>query len=356
MHLLGAARAHRRTAIAGVREKGGSRVTTHPDMFTKGATESGRGGLLHNGPGTFLKAPWIPCETDAIRREGARAVFLGVPFDQATVYRSGSSLAPKMMRFVSDQYLPYLGDFDIDLFEEFGLIDCGDVPIIPANAERSRDNIEASVGAILEAGALPICIGGDHSLPIPIGQALSRHLGERTFGYIHFDAHIDCQPDVDGELFTNWSHMARMVELPNIDPKNMAVVGVRGATNPPEQWNFVEQNGIHMYLMRDVRRDGIEKVVADALEKVTDGVDAFYVSWDSDVVDAAFLPGTDGPEVGGLSSWEILRACEMVGARKPALMDIVELIPAYDLPALISHRLACYFIFHLLGGWATGSP
>ena len=65
--------------------------------------------------------------------------------------------------------------------------------------------------------------------------------------------------------------------------------------------------------------------------------------------------GTDGPEVGGLTSWEILRACEMVGARKPVLMDIVELIPAYDLPALISHRLACYFIFHLLGGWATGA-
>jgi len=330
-------------------------VTTHPDMFTAGAAASGKGGLLHNGPGTFLKAPWVPCETKAIQDEGAKAVFLGVPFDQATVYRSGSSLAPKMMRFVSDQYLPYLGDFDINLFDEFGLIDCGDVPMIPANAERCRNNIEDYVGRVLKAGAMPICIGGDHSLPIPIGQALSNHLGpDKKFGYIHFDAHIDCQPDVDGEKFTNWSHMARMVELPNADPNNMAVVGVRGATNPPEQWKFVEENGIHMYRMRDVARDGIEAVVADALDKVTDGVDAFYVSWDSDVVDAAFLPGTDGPEVGGLTSLEILKACEMVGARKPALMDIVELIPAYDQPALISHRLACYFIFHLLGGWAIG--
>ena len=93
----------------------------------------------------------------------------------------------------------------------------------------------------------------------------------------------------------------------------IGIVGVRGATNPPEQWKFVEENGIHMYRMRDVARDGIEAVVADALDKVTDGVDAFYVSWDSDVVDAAF-----------------------------------------DQPALISHRLACYFIFHLLGGWAIG--
>jgi arginase family enzyme len=259
------------------------------------------------------------------------------------------------MRFVSDQYLPYLGDFDINLFDEFHLIDCGDVPIIPANAERSRNNIEDHVGRILMAGAMPICIGGDHSLPIPIGQALSKHIGEeKKFGYIHFDAHIDCQPDVDGERFTNWSHMARMVELPNADPKNMAVLGVRGATNPPEQWNFIEEHGINLYRMRDIRRDGVEAVVADALEKVTEGVDCFYVSWDSDVVDAAFLPGTDGPEVGGLTSWEILKACEMVGAKKPALMDIVELIPAYDHPSYISHRLACYFIFHLLGGVATG--
>ena len=119
---------------------------------------------------------------------------------------------------------------------------------------------------------------GRHSIPIPIGQAFSDHLGgDKRFGYIHFDAHIDCQPDVDGERFTNWSHMARMVELPNIDAKNMAVVGVRGATNLPEQWNFVEQHGIHLYRMRDITADGVEAVVADALAKVTDGVDAFYV-------------------------------------------------------------------------------
>ena len=329
--------------------------TKHPDMFTADAVSTGHGGLLHSGPGTFLKSPGVACETKAIQEHGAKAVFLGVPFDQATIYRSGSSLAPKMMRFVSDQYLPYLGDFDINLFDEFGLVDCGDVPIIPANAERSRNNIEECVTNVLNAGAMPICIGGDHSLPIPIGQALSKHVGpDKKFGYIHFDAHIDCQPDFHGEPYTNWSHMARMVELPNIDANNMAVVGVRGATNPPEQWKFIEKNGINLYRMREIRRRGVEEVVAEALAKVTDGVDAFYVSWDSDVVDAAFLPGTDGPEVGGMTSWEILKACEMVGAKKPALMDIVELIPAYDHPSYISHRLACYFIFHLLGGMATG--
>jgi len=173
-------------------------------------------------------------------------------------------------------------------------------------------------------------------------------------GYIHFDAHIDCQPNFAGERFTNWSHVARMIELPNVDPANVAIVGARGALNPPEQWDFVEQNGIRVYRMNEIEERGIRVVVNEALDIVTQGTDAFYCSLDSDVVDASAMPGTDAPEPGGLTSHEILRACEMIGARKPAALDIVELIPAYDNPAMISLRLAGYMIMHLLGGMATG--
>lgn len=309
--------------------------------------------LLSVGFPSFMKAPWIPCETRAIRTQGAKAVFLGVPYDQATVYRSGSSAAPRAMRYVSEQFLPYLGDFDVNIFDEFGFADVGDVPMIPANAERCRQAIEDHVHRILAAGAMPICIGGDHSIPIPIGRALSRRV-KGQFGYIHFDAHIDCQPDVAGEKFTNWSHVARMIELSNCDPKNVAIVGARGAINPPEQWNFVQKHRIRVFRMSEVERRGIEDVVEEALDLVEEGTDTFYVSFDSDVVDASAMPGTDAPEPGGLSAREMLRACELVGARKPAVMDIVEVIPAYDHPSFISLRLACYMILHVLGGMATG--
>lgn len=310
-------------------------------------------GLAQSSFPSFMGAPWIPCEADRIRDMGAKVAFLGVPFDQATVYRSGSSHAPRALRYVSEAFLPYLGDFDINVFDEFRIADVGDVPMIPADAARCRDHIEHHVSQVLQAGAMPICIGGDHSIPIPIGSALSKHFTGK-FGYIHFDAHIDCQPHFAGERFTNWSHVARMIELHNVDTKNVAIVGARGALNPPEQWDFVEEHGIRVYRMREIAERGIEAVVNEALDIVTTGTDGFYCSLDSDVVDASAMPGTDAPEPGGLHSPEMLRACELIGARKPAALDIVELIPAYDTPAMISFRLAGYMILHVLGGWATG--
>jgi agmatinase len=309
-------------------------------------------GLPQSVLATFMGAPWVPCETDAIRGAGAKVAYLGVPFDQATVYRSGSSSAPRALRYVSEQFLPYLGDFDIDVFEEFHLVDVGDVPMVPANAERCRAYIEDRVDKILKAGAVPICIGGDHSIPIPIGRALSKNVA--NFGYVHFDAHIDCQPNFAGEKFTNWSHVARTIELENVDPRNVAIVGARGALNPPEQWDFVREHGIRVFRMQEIRERGIEAVVRDALDIVTEGTETFYCSLDSDVVDASAMPGTDAPEPGGLSSSEMLRACELIGARKPRVLDIVELIPAYDGPSFISLRLAGYMILHMLGGWARG--
>lgn len=310
-------------------------------------------GLPQSTLPSFMGAPWVACQADVLRELGAKVAFLGVPYDQATVYRSGSSHAPRALRYISEMYLPYLGDFDINVFDEFRLVDAGDVPMIPANAERSRAHIERYVSEILAAGALPVCIGGDHSIPIPIGAAVSKQVVGK-FGYIHFDAHIDCQPNFAGEPFTNWSHVARMIELDNVDPKNVAIVGARGALNPPEQWEFAEAHGIRIYRMNEIEERGIAEVVTEALDRVTDGTEAFYCSFDSDVVDASAMPGTDAPEPGGLTAHEMLRACELVGARKPVAIDIVELIPAYDQPAMISLRLAGYMILHVLGGMATG--
>lgn len=319
-----------------------------PDLITGGMATILQATRLPS----FLGAPWIECDTASIREHEAKAVFLGVPFDQATVYRSGSSHGPRGVRQASEQYLPYLGEYDIDLFEQFGLVDVGDVPVVPGNAARSRELIADHVGRILDAGAFPILVGGDHSIPIPAMDAVSTRV-EGKVGYLHFDAHLDCQPDVAGELFTNWSGVSRAVERDNVDAKNVAVVGIRGALNPPEQFRFVRDHGIAMYTMREITRRGIADVVTEALDRVTDGTAAFYITWDTDVIDASAMPGTDGPEPGGLTSAEALRAIELVGARKPIAMDIVELTPAYD-PSGISTRLGCYLIFNVLGGWATG--
>lgn len=296
-----------------------------------------------------MKSPWVPCDTAVLRERGAKAAFLGIPFDQASVYRTGGNLGPKGMRAASDQFLPYISDFDVDLFEDYGLVDCGDVPIVPADAARSRENAREYVGRILDADAVAICCGGDHSLPEPIGQAL--HDRTPKFGYVHMDAHIDAAAEFAGELHTNWSGVARIAEL--IDPTNIAVIGVRGAANPPEQFEWCERMGVNLYRMTDVLRRGIDEVMREALTRATDGTDALYVSWDMDVVDPSHAPGANGSEPGGLSSREALRAAELIGLHGPVIFEISELIPLYD-PTFITAKLACYLAFFVLGARASG--
>ena len=136
------------------------------------------------------------------------------------------------------------------------------------------------------------------------------------FGYIHFDAHIDCQPNFAGERFTNWSHVARMIELHNVDPKNVAIVGARGALNPPEQWDFADKNGIRVYRMIEVEERGIREVVNEALDIVTDGTDTFLAASTATLSTRRRCPAPT-PEPGGLTAHEILRACDSSGREDP---------------------------------------
>lgn len=309
------------------------------------------GTLIFSGLPTFIKAPWVACEPDALRAAGAKAAFLGMPFDQATALRAGESYGPKGLRNISEMYLPYLGEFDVDMFEDFGLVDAGDVPVVPANAERSRAAIQEYVGRVLDAGALPLLCGGDHSCPIPASRALTERARGRI-GYLHVDAHLDACPDLDGERYTNWSTVTRVIEDEKVDPANMALVGIRGALNPASQWDFVKDNGIGVWSTRTIVARGIEAVMQEALERVTDGTEGFYVTWDLDAIDCAATPGTNGPEPGGLTTREALRAAEMIGAARPSVFDVSEYLPSFD-PTGITGRLACYLFFNVLGGYAT---
>ncbi len=308
--------------------------------------------LIFSGPqGTFLKTTFVEPNSKMLKEKKAKVALLGIPYDQGTVYRSGSQFGPNGLREASSQYLSYLVDYDIDIFEKYNLVDCGDVPIVPGNAQRSHELIEKYAGELFDADLLPIFIGGDHSIPIPIVRAMSQRYSDKKIGYIHFDAHMDCQDEVAGERNSNWSTVTRLVELPNISPKNVVLIGIRGALNPRKQYEFVKKNGIRMFTAKEVAKVGIPKVIEEALAIACDGTDAFYVSFDTDVIDQTYAPGTDGPEPRGLTGREILTAAELIGEKGPSAFDIVELSPMYD-SSKITARLSCYIIFDLLGGYA----
>lgn len=296
---------------------------------------------------TFIEAPFIPADRELLTAANVKAALLGIPYDMGGIWRTGTADGPRGLRDASRQYGPYFFDDDVDLFEAYNLVDCGNAPMVPASPEKCRAAMKAAASEIINSGAMGIFIGGDHSLPIPLGQALSEAT-QGNIGYIVFDANMDAEEDVDGELNSNWSEACRLSELPNVNPKNMVMIGIRGSLNTRRQLEFVKRKGITIFGMKDIIELGIEEVMRRAIAIASNGTDALYVSFDTDGVDAAYAPGTSGPEPGGLTSREILIAARMLGRHGVTMFDIVELCPAYD-PSGITARLACYIIFNLLG-------
>lgn len=303
---------------------------------------------ISGGVISFLGAPHVP--VDELAGSGARLAFVGYPFEggNAAIQRPGSANGPRGLRIASNMCFPWSFEWDVDLFEAYNLVDCGDLPVAVGNAERTQELAQAELEKILAAGAIPVAIGGDHSLCIPGARALSAHLGpERRMGYLQIDAHMDAGVEIGGETQTNCNGLIRAYELPNLRPENMAVVGVRGTINVRAWWDAVREREIPVYPMHEVRARGVEETFQEVLDRVWDGVDAVYVTFDTDSIDAAFAPGTTGPEPGGFTSHEIIRIGQMVGERGLAMVDNVELCPVYD-HAGVTARLVWEVISQML--------
>jgi agmatinase len=286
---------------------------------------------LTSGVLSMLGARHVP--PGELAGSGARAAFLGFPFEggNQAVERPGSGNGPQGLRVASTMATPWSFEWDIDLFEAYDLVDCGDAPLAVGDLARTHELVEAAITQILEAGAIPITIGGDHSLVVPGARALSSHLGpERRMGYLQIDAHLDASDEIAGQRATNCSGLVRAQELPNVAVENMAVIGIRGTINVREWWDEVRRREIPVYPMSQVRERGLEVVAEEALDRVWDGVDGVYVSLDTDSIDAAYAPGTTGPEPGGFTAVEILRLARMIGTRGLTAVDNVELCPVYD--------------------------
>lgn len=296
---------------------------------------------------TFLGAPFVEARESTLRAHGAEAALLGIPYDMGGIFRSGTAAGPRGLREASRQYGGYFFDDDVDLLEAYKLVDCGDARMVPANPEQCRAAAKTAAKEIIRSDAIGIFIGGDHSIPIPLGEAISEET-KGNVGYIVFDANMDAEEEVDGELNSNWSEVCRLADLNNIDPKNMVLIGIRGALNTRRQTDYLRDRGIRVIGMREVIRRGIEDTMSEALSLASNGAEALYVSFDTDGVDAAYAPGTSGPEPGGLTSREILTAARMIGEHGATMFDIVEYCPAYD-PSGITGKLCCYIIFNLLG-------
>ena len=163
--------------------------------------ETAFSGLLHAGTGgRFMRVPYVPPETDTLKANNITAAFVGFPWDSMCISRTGTNYGPRAIREASDQFTFFNANRNVDLKRSYGFADCGDIPVIPGSAVATMARAEAILSSILSAGAMPITVGGDHSITIAGVRAFRKTY--RNPGLILVDSHLDTADDVGGERLT----------------------------------------------------------------------------------------------------------------------------------------------------------
>ena len=280
----------------------------------------------------------LPYTEDPAELEDVDAAVVGAPTDDLVSDRPGTRFAPRAIRAASCPPGPHL-ESRVDAFADLRLVDFGDAPILPGDPVRSHAAIERTVADVLAARAIPIVLGGDHSIAEPDIRACARVFG--PVGLLHFDTHTDTATQVFGVESSHGTPMRRLVEAGHVDPARYVQIGLRGYWPGEREFAWQSERGITSIFQHEVRQVGIETVLARALEII--GAGPTFISVDIDVLDPAFAPGTGTPEPGGMTSAELLWACraaqrlELVGA------EVVEVIPtaigSADITALVADRI-----------------
>jgi len=244
------------------------------------------------------------------------------------------------VRKISALYTPYNYEMGVDLREQMSLCDAGDIFTIPGNIEKTFDQISRAVSHVFSSGALPIIVGGDHSIGFPCVRGIAE-CTSKTIGIVHFDRHADIQEkDLDERMHTTpWFHSTN---LPNVPAKNLVQVGIGGWQVPREAVKVARERETNIITMADMERMGVDKTAEMALEMAWDGADMVYMSFDIDSVDCGFVPGTGWPEPGGFLPREALTLASKVAAQGICGMELVEVSPPYDtsdITALLGTRV-----------------
>lgn len=272
--------------------------------------------------------------------EDIDVVFVGMPFDDGTTFRTGARMGPAAVRENSRLLRPYNMFVDVSPFDVFNVVDYGDVDIIPGSFMDTADAISKTLGEILDQRCIPLICGGDHSITLPVLRELHRIHG--PINLIHFDSHFDFWDSYWGQKYTHGTWLARCLEEQLLG--KVAQAGIRGPQFSRDDLQFPADHNITLQTIKDFHVKG----VARAMQTILDAVPAdqpLYVSWDIDVVDPAYAMATGTPEVGGLTSWEAMECLRSLVGRRLVGIDIVEVSPPYDAPGATTSLLAANLFY-----------
>jgi len=294
------------------------------------------------GIATFAKSEL--CEDLDNLNKDVDVAFLGAPYDQGTAFRPGCRFGPRAVREASTLSARkggfYNAELDVMMLEDVKIVDCGDADMLHADLHYCFDHIKSDVRKIVKAGAMPLVMGGDHSITIPVLRALD-NVG--SFCVVQFDAHLDWTEGPAGQTLGQGNPMRRASELPYVE--TMAQVGIRGVGSSNKlDFEAARAYGSEIIYASQVRREGVEKALARIPK-----CEQYYITIDVDGIDPSIMSGTGTPSIGGLDYYEIMGILEGITKMGNIVgIDMVELSPVYDQSEL-SAQMAVQILNQLLG-------
>jgi len=311
-------------------------------------------GNLYGPDATFLGVP--PADlSDPPSWAGTEIMIIGAPFDGGTSHRPGARFGPQAIRLTD--YLPHDGSrphlaLGVDPLTELKVADAGDIEMPSGDTELSLRRLEEAVHVTAAAGAIPVILGGDHTIAFPDATGVARHVGWGRLSMIHFDAHADTGNTQLGSLYGHGTPMRRLIESGAVRGDRFLQVGLRGYWPEPQTLDWMADQRMRSYEMTEVVGRGLDACLTEAFGIALDDCDGVFLSVDVDVVDPGLAPGTGTPEPGGLSSRQLLDAVRRIAMELPvAGMDVVEVAPPYD-HAEVTAYLANRVVLEALSGIA----
>ena len=278
--------------------------------------------------------------------KGADVVIIGAPIDSGTSHRSGAKHGPQAIR--GGDYLPHDAErphlsMRVDALKELKIFDAGDLLMPGGDLTASLALLADATEIISRAGAIPVVLGGDHSIASADVAGIANHRGLGKISMIHFDAHADTAESQFGALVGHGTPMRRLIETGAVRGDRFLQLGLRGYWPDDVTLKWMRDQGMRSYEMTEIHHRGMKEVLDESFATLTDGCDGVFLSVDIDVVDPGMAPGTGTPEPGGMTSRELLEAVRRICLELPIVgMDIVEVAPAYDsadITAILANRV-----------------
>ncbi len=305
----------------------------------------------YSGICTFMRADYKERKD---LKEGDYAI-IGVPYDTTLGSRPGCRYAPRNIREQSIHFIYHLSAIDKEVIDVTTkkrmkyppkdiLFDTGDARVYTSDVEKTIQSVAGEIETIIDKGATPVIIGGDHFITYPCIKGLEAGLKKKKkdvkIGYIHIDSHLDFYNESETwGKYWHGSFARRVSELDSIDISNMVWVGINGTTGV-ECYEHLIKNGGTIFTAEDINQQGMKNVMEKAFELAGDGCDYVYVTMDIDAVDNAFAPGTGAYVCGGITSMQFMDAVDVIAAHKNVVgIDLVEVAPNLD-PTERTMRLA----------------